>query len=132
MVSKDTRYTETVGRRKTATARARVTPSKKEKMLINAKSIDDYFKTKILQNTARASLAFATEKFDVSVKVRGGGMQAQAEAVRHAIARAIVERTPELRKDLKRRGFLKRDPRMKERKKFGLKAARRAPQWSKR
>lgn len=132
MVTKDMRYTETVGRRKTATARARITPSKKEKMLINAKSIADYFKTKILQNTARTSLAFATEKFEVSVKVKGGGMQAQAEAVRHAIARAIVTRAPELRKDLKRRGFLKRDPRMKERKKFGLKAARRAPQWSKR
>lgn len=132
MTAKEHRYVETVGRRKTATARARITPSKSEKMTVNAKSVADYFKTAILQNTARASLALAGEKFDTTVIVRGGGMQAQAEAVRHAIARAIIERTPELRKDLKRRGFLKRDPRMKERKKFGLKAARRAPQWSKR
>ena len=129
---KESRYTETVGRRKTATARARLTPSKTEKMVVNGKSVADYFKTATLQGAARASLALTPEKFEVSIKVMGGGMQAQAEAVRHAIARAIVERTPEMRKDLKRRGFLKRDPRMKERKKFGLKAARRAPQWSKR
>lgn len=131
-MAKTSTYTEAVGRRKTATARVRITPAKSEKMTVNDKSVADYFKTALQQQTARAALASAGEKFDVSAKVSGGGLLAQAEAVRHATARAISEYTPELRKDLKRKGFLKRDPRAKERKKFGLKAARRAPQWSKR
>jgi len=131
-MAKASTYTEAVGRRKTATARVRITPSKQEKMVVNGKSTSEYFKTAMLQMTARASLASASEKFEVSARVRGGGMQAQAEAIRHAIARAITIYTPELRKDLKRKGYLKRDPRAKERKKFGLVAARRAPQWSKR
>lgn len=131
-MAKASTYTEAVGRRKTATARVRITPSKQEKMVVNGKSTSEYFKTAMLQMTARAALASASEKFEVSARVRGGGMQAQAEAVRHAIARAITAYTPELRKDLKRKGYLKRDPRAKERKKFGLVAARRAPQWSKR
>jgi len=132
MTAKTATYIEAVGRRKMATARVRITPSKQSKMTVNDKAVADYFQTLVLQNVARAALDIAGEKFDVTVKVRGGGMQAQAEAVRHALARAITERTPELRKDLKRKGFLKRDPRTKERKKFGLVAARRAPQWSKR
>lgn len=131
-MAKASRYTEAVGRRKTATARVRITPSKQEKMVVNGKATANYFKTAMQEMTARAALASASEKFDVSARVRGGGMQAQAEAIRHAIARAITTYTPELRKDLKRKGYLKRDPRAKERKKFGLVAARRAPQWSKR
>lgn len=131
-MAKASRYTEAVGRRKTATARVRITPSKQEKMVVNGKATANYFKTAMQEMTARAALASASEKFDVSARVRGGGMQAQAEAIRHAIARAITIYTPELRKDLKRKGYLKRDPRAKERKKFGLVAARRAPQWSKR
>lgn len=131
-MAKASTYTEAVGRRKTATARVRIIPSKQEKVLVNGKPTVEYFKTAMQEMTARAALAAAGDKFDVSVRVHGGGMQAQAEAMRHAIARAISIYTPELRKDLKRKGYLKRDPRAKERKKFGLKAARRAPQWSKR
>ena len=131
-MAKASTYTEAVGRRKTATARVRITPSKQEKMVVNGKATGEYFKTAMQEMTARAALASAGEKFDVSARVHGGGMQAQAEAIRHAIARAITIYTPESRKDLKRKGYLKRDPRAKERKKFGLVAARRAPQWSKR
>jgi len=131
-MAKASTYTEAVGRRKTATARVRIMPSKQEKMVVNGKATGEYFKTAMQEMTARAALVGAGEKFDVSARVHGGGMQAQAEAVRHAIARALTEFTPELRKDLKRKGYLKRDPRAKERKKFGLVAARRAPQWSKR
>ncbi|MBI4068255.1 30S ribosomal protein S9 [Candidatus Kaiserbacteria bacterium] len=132
MATKSATYIEAVGRRKMATARVRIIPSKQAKMTVNDQTVADYFKTMVLQSVARAALDVAGEKLEVTAKVRGGGMQAQAEAVRHALARAITERTPELRKDLKRKGFLKRDPRTKERKKFGLVAARRAPQWSKR
>ena len=132
MATKTTKYIEAVGRRKTATARVRITPSKQEKVLVNNKTIPDYFKTLFLQKTVRGSLDIAGGKFEVSARVTGGGPEAQAVAVRHAIARAIAKYSPERRKDLKIRGFLKRDPRMKERKKFGLKGARRAPQWSKR
>ena len=131
-MTKATRYTETVGRRKTASARVRITPAKQEKILVNDMPYTDYFKTAMQVSTARAALGATGDKFEVSAKVKGGGLMAQAVAVRHATARAITELTPELRKDLKRKGYLKRDPRAKERKKFGLKAARRAPQWSKR
>ncbi|MBI2048442.1 MAG: 30S ribosomal protein S9 [Parcubacteria group bacterium] len=131
-MTKAATYTEAVGRRKTASARVRITPAKQEKIVVNGKASADYFKTHMQVNTARAALGAVGDKFEVSAKVKGGGLMAQAEAVRHATARAITEITPELRKDLKRKGFLKRDPRAKERKKFGLKAARRAPQWSKR
>jgi small subunit ribosomal protein S9 len=131
-VSKVSKYTEAVGRRKTATARVRITPSKKDHMVVNDKSVSDYFKRNVLVDIARAALAISGGKHEVSARVSGGGPEAQAEAVRHATARALVILNPEQRKDLKVRGFLKRDPRMKERKKFGLKGARRAPQWSKR
>jgi small subunit ribosomal protein S9 len=131
-VKKTTKYTEAVGRRKTATARARLTASKQDAMTVNNKSAADYFKKDILINTARGAITALNKKYAVSVRVSGGGPESQAEAVRHATARALVLLHPEQRKDLKVRGFLKRDPRMKERKKFGLKGARRAPQWSKR
>ena len=93
-----------------------------------------YFPTAELQKIAEDSLRKmkSLERFRVSVKVSGGGLHGQAEAVRHGTARALIIFNPDFRKRLKRAGFLKRDPRMKERKKFGLKKARRAPQWAKR
>lgn len=126
------RYVEAVGRRKTASARARLVPAKSSSMMVNGKTAEEYFPLAILVKTAFESLASTNSAYAVSVHVSGGGHKAQAVAVRHAISRALTEITPEFRKDLKQRGFLKRDPRAKERKKFGLKKARRAPQWSKR
>ncbi|MDO8561550.1 MAG: 30S ribosomal protein S9 [bacterium] len=126
------RYVEAVGRRKTASARARLVPAKSSSMTVNGKTAEEYFPLAVLVKTAFESLTTTNSAYAVSVHVSGGGHKAQAVAVRHAISRALTEITPEFRKDLKQRGFLKRDPRKKERKKFGLKKARRAPQWSKR
>lgn len=131
MAKADT-YTEAVGRRKTATARVRITSSKQNTVTVNDRKLADYFVLTEAQNIILSPLQNAGEKFSVTVKTSGGGMKAQAEAVRHALSRALTKLNPDLRKDLKALGFLKRDPRAKERKKFGLKAARRAPQWSKR
>jgi len=128
------KYIETVGRRKTSIARVRLTPSAKASFVINDKSIEDYFK--VAEQRAIVGDAIATakleEKFTVTVMVKGGGVNSQAEAIRHAIARALIVHDTTLRKDLKKAGYLKRDPRAKERRKFGLKKARKAPQWSKR
>lgn len=129
------RYIETVGRRKTAVARVRITPASKMSYDINGKKVDEYFPTKELQNTATES--YATSKltetmFKVTAIVKGGGINGQAEALRHGIARALIEYDKELRGKLKKAGLLKRDPRAKERRKFGLKKARKSPQWSKR
>ncbi|KKW23445.1 MAG: 30S ribosomal protein S9 [Candidatus Kaiserbacteria bacterium GW2011_GWC2_52_8b] len=131
-MAKESRYTEAVGRRKTATARVRITPSKSTSMVVNGKDAKDYFPLNIMMKTAYEPLQVLGVTYTVTAKVRGGGQKAQAEAVRLGISRAIIEIVPEQRKDLKVRGFLKRDPRSRERKKFGLKGARRAPQWSKR
>lgn len=131
-MAKESHYTETVGRRKTATARVRMTPSKSASMSINDKEAHDYFPLAIMLDTISAPLKVVGGAYTVTARVKGGGKKAQAEAVRHGISRALVEIEASYRKDLKQRGFLKRDPRAKERKKFGLKAARRAPQWSKR
>ncbi len=125
-------YTEAVGRRKTATARVRIIDAKNSSMMVNGKTAEAYFPLAQMVRTAFAPLQVLGVSYAVSVRVRGGGHKAQAEAVRHGLSRAIIELVPEQRKDLKVRGFLKRDPRAKERKKFGLKGARRAPQWSKR
>lgn len=128
-------YIETVGRRKTAAARVRITPAVKNSFTVNGKALSAYFPTKALQSIAKDSLTSSKieeTKFQVSAMVKGGGSHAQAEAVRHGIARALVDFDADLRKTLKKLDFLKRDPRKKERKKFGLKGARRAPQWSKR
>jgi small subunit ribosomal protein S9 len=125
-------YTEAVGRRKTASARVRITPAKSSSMTVNGKSAEEYFPLEQMVKTAYAPLTTLGAQYAVTAKVSGGGHKAQADAIRHGISRAIVELVPEQRKDLKVKGFLKRDPRAKERKKFGLKAARRAPQWSKR
>jgi small subunit ribosomal protein S9 len=126
------KYIEAVGRRKTATARVRITPAKQEKIVVNEKALADYFPLENVQNIAREALASISDKFTVTAKVSGGGLKAQSEAIRHGIARAIVKNEEGMRKEMKGLGFLKRDPRTKERKKFGLRGARRAPQWSKR
>ncbi len=130
----DKRYIEAVGRRKTSTARVRITPATKTSMEINGKAVADHFKTKELVgiiNDPTKKVGIETI-FDIQVHVMGGGIHSQAEAVRHGISRALVAFDKELRTTLKKEGFLKRDPRMKERRKFGLKKARKSPQWSKR
>ena len=132
MTAKLQTYTEAVGRRKTATARVRITEGKSASMTVNGKTAQEYFPLEQMVKTAFSPLQTLGASYIVSAKVGGGGHKAQAEAIRHGLSRAIAELVPEQRKELKIRGFLKRDPRAKERKKFGLKAARRAPQWSKR
>src|SRR3989338_10808492 len=126
------RYTEAVGRRKTATARVRITPAKNTSMVVNGMDAKDYFPLDILMKTAYEPLTLLGATYTVTAKVSGGGKKAQAESIRLGISRAMIEIVPEQRKDLKVKGFLKRDPRASERKKFGLNGARRAPQWSKR
>ena len=122
-----------VGRRKSAVARVRLVPGE-GKILVNKRDIDDYFGLETLKMTIRQpmNLVNVGGSFDVLVNVRGGGLTGQAGAIRHGISRALCKVNPELRAELKKAGFLTRDPRMKERKKYGLKAARRAPQFSKR
>ena len=122
-----------VGRRKSAVARVRLVPGE-GKIVINKRDIDDYFGLETLKMTVRQPLNLTNVggSFDVLVNVRGGGLTGQAGAIRHGVSRALCKANPELREALKKAGFLTRDPRMKERKKYGLKAARRAPQFSKR
>ena len=121
------------GRRKKAIARVYLVPGKGE-VTINKKSMDEYFGLETLKTIVRQPLAATenTEKFDVIVNVRGGGFTGQAGAIRHGIARALLTVDADFRPVLKKAGYLTRDPRMKERKKYGLKKARRAPQFSKR
>jgi small subunit ribosomal protein S9 len=125
-------YIEAVGRRKTASARVRITEAKSASMTVNGKDASDYFPLEQMVKTAFSPMQTLGATYSVSAKVQGGGHKAQADAIRHGLSRAMIMIVPEQRKDLKVRGFLKRDPRAKERKKFGLKGARRAPQWSKR
>ena len=121
-----------VGRRKSAVARVRLVPGE-GKILINKRDIDNYFGLETLKMTVRQPLELTkVSDFDIIVNVRGGGLTGQSGAIRHGISRALCKANPDLRADLKKAGFLTRDPRMKERKKYGLKAARRAPQFSKR
>jgi small subunit ribosomal protein S9 len=121
------------GRRKNAVARVRLVPGD-GKMLINNRPLDEYFNAKTLEMIVRQPLELTDTlgRFDVLVKVHGGGTTGQAGAVRMGIARALLEADGDLRPVLKKAGFLTRDPRMKERKKYGLKKARKAPQFSKR
>lgn len=125
-------YIETVGRRKTASARVRLATAKTNSIMVNNKDASDYFPLPIMIDTINAPFKTVGGAYAVTVVVKGGGHKAQADAVRHGISRALTELDAAFRKDLKVKGFLKRDPRAKERKKFGLVAARRAPQWSKR
>jgi small subunit ribosomal protein S9 len=129
-----TKYFEAVGRRKTAVARARITPATKQTITVNDKDVADYFVTKEMQMISEAAFVQSklAQKFKVTALVNGGGIHSQSEALRHAISRALLDYDLELRKKLKKLGFLKRDPRAKERRKFGLKKARKSPQWSKR
>ena len=124
---------QAVGRRKKAIARVRLIPGE-GKIVINGRDIDNYFGLETLKMTVRQPLALTSleGRYDVLVNVCGGGLSGQAGAIRHGISRALVKADPELRTAVKKAGFLTRDPRMKERKKYGLKAARRAPQFSKR
>ena len=121
------------GRRKKSVARVRLIPGTGV-ITINKRDIDDYFGYETLKMIVRdpMKLTDTLGKYDVIVNVYGGGFTGQAGAIRHGISRALLNVDPELRSQLKKAGFLTRDPRMKERKKYGLKAARRAPQFSKR
>jgi len=121
------------GRRKKSVARVRLVPGD-GKIIINERSIDEYFGLETLKTIVRQPLVLTdtVSKFDVICNVKGGGFTGQAGAIRHGIARALLQADEEYRPLLKKAGFLTRDPRMKERKKYGLKKARRAPQFSKR
>jgi len=130
----DTRYIEGIGRRKTAQARVRIAPADKASLIVNDKPAAEYFSSPEYGAIALEALKHpeVTEDFAVTVKVTGGGQRAQADAVRHGVARALVKNKETLRTPLKADGLLTRDPRAKERKKPGLKKARKASQWSKR
>lgn len=121
------------GRRKCSIARVRLVPGTGN-ITVNGKNLSDYLGRRILELVVNAPLEVTEtrNKYDIVVKVLGGGTTGQAGAIRHGIARALVEADPELRTVLKKAGFLTRDPRMKERRKYGLKKARKAPQFSKR
>ena len=121
------------GRRKTSVARVRLLPGN-GKITINKRDIEEYFNFETLRVVAREPLVISEtlDKYDVFVNVEGGGFTGQAGAVRHGIARALIESDPELRPILKKAGYLTRDSRMKERKKYGFKKARKSPQFSKR
>ncbi|HEY9586168.1 MAG TPA: 30S ribosomal protein S9 [Candidatus Paceibacterota bacterium] len=127
-------YFEAIGRRKTSVARVRLSKAKGLEISINGKPMHEYFPVMEWREKVLTPLKIAQMEngANVSVKVKGGGIASQADAAAHGIGRALIEFNQELRKTIKKGGFLKRDPRMKERRKFGLKKARKAPQWSKR
>ena len=128
------KYYYGTGRRKSSVARVRVYENGTGSIIINGRDIDNYFGLDTLKLVVNQPLVAAdlVGKVDVVVSVAGGGVSGQAGAIRHGISRALLQLNPEYRATLKAAGFLTRDPRMKERKKYGLKAARRAPQFSKR
>ena len=127
-------YTEKIGRRKTSTCRVRLTPATKSSFTVNGKDVKEYFKTVALMKVVNDAMTLVNpdQKYEVTVMVSGGGIHSQAEAVRHGLARYFAELNEDSKTKLKKEGYLKRDPRSKERRKFGLKKARKAPQWSKR
>lgn len=127
-------YLYAVGKRKTSIAQVRVYKKGEGKFIVNEKEMKKYFPTAELQERAMSPLELVgqTDKLDVTVKVLGGGSTGQAEAVRHGISRALLLLNPNFRKPLKKAGYLTRDARKKERKKPGLKKARKSPQWKKR
>lgn len=130
--AKANKYYEAVGRRKSATARVRIY-TKGSGWTINDKNITEYFPERMVSEVeAPLKKMKSLEKFKISVLVTGGGVKGQAEAVRHGIARALVVFNADFKKRLKRAGYIKRDPRRKERKKYGLKKSRKAPRWAKR
>ncbi|MDD2807792.1 MAG: 30S ribosomal protein S9 [Patescibacteria group bacterium] len=127
-------YLYAVGRRKTSVARVRLFKKGEGKITVNEKNVDEYFPTLELREIVRQPLVVVgkIKEFDITIKTTGGGSHGQAEACRHGISRVLQLFDKDLRKTLKPHGYLKRDPRRKERKKPGLKRARRAPQWAKR
>jgi small subunit ribosomal protein S9 len=127
------KYLEAVGRRKTAIARVRLFPGQSG-FIVNGKEMEKYFSRPIFYKMVNLPIVRIkpAEKFAIEVKVSGGGVNAQAEAIRHGISRALVLFNSEFKTRLKKLGFITRDPRAKERRKYGLKKARRAPQWAKR
>jgi len=131
---KPDRYFEAIGRRKTAVARVRLFTKGDKEFIVNDQPYQKYFQTVEDQESSVASMKKmkCLDKFRITVKVQGGGHRAQAEAIRHGTARVLVDFNNNFRKRLRKAGFLTRDPRMRERKKFGLKRARKAPQWAKR
>jgi len=134
IAAKPDRYFEATGRRKTAVARVRLFTRGEKQFTVNNMPYEQYFKLEADQQTATASMRKmkCLDKFKVTVLVSGGGRSAQAEAVRHGTARVLVDFNNNFKKRLRKVGFLTRDPRMRERKKFGLKRARKSPQWAKR
>lgn len=128
------KYFEAVGRRKTSVARVRMFTQGEKQFLINAKPYKEYFPIFELQQIVSSALEKmkCLDRFRILVKVKGGGIHSQAEAVRHGTSLALVIFNPDFRKRLRKAGYITRDPRARERKKFGLKRARRAPQWAKR
>jgi small subunit ribosomal protein S9 len=131
---KPDRYFEAIGRRKTAVARVRLYTKGDKEFIVNDQPYQKYFQTIEDQESAVSSMKKmkCLDKFRITVKVQGGGHRAQAEAIRHGTARVLVDFNANFRKRLRKAGFLTRDPRMRERKKFGLKRARKSPQWAKR
>ncbi len=135
MATTTKRYIEGIGRRKTATARVRLTPATATTFLINNRPLEEYFKHVALQQNLQSVLdtkEAGIENYTITVKVLGGGLSAQSDAIKLGIARALVEEKLDRRTPLKKEGYLKRDPRSVERKKFGLRKARKRPAWSKR
>ena len=135
--TKTEKYIEAVGRRKTSVARVRIREAAKAYFTVNGVDAKEYFKTEeerrlVLDPMVKGLPSSSPVKWSVEARVSGGGSHSQAEAIRHGLARALVKSDIALRGNLKSLGFLKRDPRAKERRKFGLKKARKAPQWSKR
>jgi len=128
------RYTEAVGKRKTSIARVRILPARQTEIIVNGKRLEEYFRTSELQSlvTDLISPPYFDSALKVSARITGGGIHSQGEALRHGLARALIVLHPELRIRLKKVGALTRDARIKERRKFGHKKARKSPQWSKR
>ena len=133
-IVKSTRYFEATGRRKTSNARVRISTQGDKEFIVNDKPYQKYFFTPELQQIADSAMRKMKcfDKFRIVAKIAGGGIHSQAEAVRHGTARALVEFNIDFKKRLRRAGFLTRDPRQRERKKFGLKRARKRGQWAKR
>ncbi len=132
-MKKDGHYFYANGKRKTSVARVRLYENGKGEIIVNNKPVDEYFFGELIGSIkAPLKMANALKLFDITALIKGGGIASQADALRHGISKALLEYDPELRSELKKAGFLTRDSRVKERKKYGLKRARRAPQWAKR
>lgn len=131
---KNTKYYEGLGRRKEAVARVRIWDDGKKQFVVNDRPLNQYFSTEELQLITNRVLSETgvSEKMSITAKVKGGGIHAQAEALAHGLSRAVLKLNPEAKPLLRKQKLLTRDARMKERRKFGLKKARKAPQWSKR